>query len=123
MASPFRIVTSFYPLQIMALNIASDIPDVTVENLAPPMTGCLHDFSLTPKQLQSLSGASVLIINGRGMEAFLEKVIRRYPNLPIIVASEGQGNPHVWMSVPLARKMVARIASQLAQLDKRHQQA
>ncbi len=127
-AAPFHIVTSFYPLQIMAINVAKDIPSVSVENLTPPLTGCLHDFSLTPKQLQSLSRASVLVVNGLGMESFLDKVIRLYPKLPIIVLtqglpvliSDGQPNPHVWLSVPLAKRMVDHLSDQLGQLDAIH---
>ncbi len=35
---PFKILTSFYPMYIMAFNVAKDVPGVTVENLAPPAT-------------------------------------------------------------------------------------
>lgn len=127
-AAPFRIVTTIYPLQIMAINVANDIPSVSVENLTPPMTGCLHDFSLTPKQLQSLSRASVLVVNGLGMESFMDKVIHRYPKLPIIVltkglpvlSSNGQSNPHVWMSVPLAKQMVVQLSKELSAIDPLH---
>jgi zinc transport system substrate-binding protein len=128
---PFHIVTSFYPLQIMTLNLAKDVPNVIVENLAPPQTGCLHDFSLTPKQLRSLSKASVLIVNGQGMESFLDKVISQFPNLPVITAtegisvlrSEGRPNAHLWLSVPLAGRIIYRLASQLSILDPSHGQA
>jgi zinc transport system substrate-binding protein len=90
-APPFRIVTSFYPIQIMAMNIADGIPGVTVETLTGPTTGCLHDYQLTPEALRSLADASVLVINGAGMESFLEKVAAQYPALTVIDASRGFG--------------------------------
>ena len=42
-----KIVTSFYPMYIDAINIAGNIPNVEVVNLTQPQTGCLHDYQLT----------------------------------------------------------------------------
>jgi zinc transport system substrate-binding protein len=139
-ASPFRIVTSFYPIQIMAMNIADGIPGVTVETLTGPTTGCLHDYQLTPEALRSLADASVFVINGAGMESFLEKVAAQYPALAVIDASRGFGlvpshaeahqasrsqnhhvndgiNPHIWVGIPGAMHQVRTIAEGLAAAD------
>ena len=40
----FKIVTSFYPLYIMTLNITNGIEDVTVSNMTDNNVGCLHNF-------------------------------------------------------------------------------
>jgi len=32
------------------------------------VTGCLHDYQLTPDDLKTLSGASVFIVNGGGSD-------------------------------------------------------
>ena len=41
------VVTSFYPVWIMTLNLTSGLEDhVTVRNLAAPSFGCLHDYQL-----------------------------------------------------------------------------
>ena len=53
----YRIVTSFYPIYIDAINLATGIKDVEVVNLTPPTTGCLHDYQLTPEDMKTLETA------------------------------------------------------------------
>ena len=75
------IITSFYPMYISTLNIVKDIPNVEVLNMTTSQTGCLHDYSLSTKDLKTLSNADILIINGAGMESFLDDVIDEYSDL------------------------------------------
>ena len=89
--SEFTIVTSFYPMYIMAKNIARDIPGVRVVNLTASSTGCLHDYQLTPTDMQTLAAADVFIVNGGGMEPFADKISEAYPDLRVIDASQEQG--------------------------------
>ena len=84
-----NIVTSFYPIYISTLNIVKDIPNVNLTNMTKAQTGCLHDYQLTPQDLKILENADILVINGAGMEAFLEDIISQYPNIKIIDASKG----------------------------------
>ena len=120
------IATSFYPIYIMVRNVALDIPGVEVVNITGNVTGCLHDYHLTPSDLKRLRQAEILVINGAGMESFLDRVIEQQPDLKIIDASRdiplkrdehGHENGHVWVSVSLAMKQVQNIADQLAELD------
>lgn len=80
------IVTSFYPMYVATLNVAGGCEGVAVENLSEPQTGCLHDFQLTPQDMQLLSEADVFVINGGGMESFLTEVASEYPDLVVINA-------------------------------------
>lgn len=84
-----KIVTSFYPLYIMMMNLADGIPDVEIENMAEPQTGCLHDYQLRPRDVVCLEGADVFLANGGGMEDFLGDVLEAYPNLNILYAMDG----------------------------------
>ena len=84
-----NIVTSYYPMYISTLNIVKDIPNVNVTNMTKAQTGCLHDYQLTPQDLKTLETADILVINGAGMESFLDSIISQYPNLQIVNASEG----------------------------------
>lgn len=133
------IVTSFYPVYIATLNITSGVNGVTLRNLTQAATGCLHDYQLTPQDMTALEGADIFVINGVGMEAFLDKVILDRPRLTIINASTGidligtgqlndltapladqdkfEYNPHVWVSVTNAISQVRNIASALAKWD------
>lgn len=137
------IVTSFYPMYISTLNIVKDIPNVEVLNMTTPQTGCLHDYSLSTKDLKTLSNADILIINGAGMESFLDDVIDEYSDLKIIEASKGidliedtehddhtedhdhedhdhDVNPHVWVSISKNIEEVSNIAEELSSLDPNH---
>lgn len=82
------VVTSFYPMYIAADNIIDGAEGVRLENLSEPQTGCLHDFQLTPEDLKLLSTADVFIINGGGIETFMQKVAAAYPDLTVIEACE-----------------------------------
>lgn len=124
------IATSFYPMYIMAINIAQDIHGVQVVHMASPQSGCLHDYQLTPNDLKILEKAQVFIINGAGMEAFMDKIVQQQPDLKIIEASRdiklvkntsnGLDNPHVWVSISGAILQVKNIGAQLAVLDPRN---
>lgn len=125
-----KIMTSFYPMYIATLNVAKGVPGVEVMNLTKPMTGCLHDYQMTPDDMTRLSSANVFVVNGAGMESFLDKVIAQLPALTLVKASDGielikgegeEGdNPHVWVSVSLHIKQVENIAAQLARADTAH---
>ena len=98
------VVTSFYPMYVAAMNVVGDAPGVKLQNLSEPQTGCLHDFQLTPEDMKLLSTADVFIINGGGIEAFMEDVAKAYPNLTIVstceyleLLSDGdETNAHAW---------------------------
>lgn len=141
----FVVVTSFYPMYIAAMNVIGDTEGVTLKNLSEPQTGCLHDFQLTPADMKLLSTADVFIINGGGIEAFMEEIAAQYPELTVIEACEEiellceeahdenhdhdhdhdhdhnhDINAHAWMSVELYRKQIETIAEGLAKADAEH---
>lgn len=78
------IMTSCNPVYIATLNVVDGMDGITVQNLSQPTTGCLHDYTLTTEDMKNLSKADVLVVNGGGMEGYLEDVIAAYPKLPII---------------------------------------
>ena len=122
-----KIVTSFYPMYLDALNIVRGVNGVEVVNLTPPQTGCLHDYQLTPEDMKTLETADIFIVNGLGMESFLDKVIEAHPNLKIIDASDSpeivpimdgdKPNPHVWLSITYSIQQVKNISAKLCELD------
>ena len=127
------IVTSFYPIWIMTLNLTSGLEDhVTVRNLAAPTVGCLHAYQLQPADMKALTAADAFLINGAGMEAFLPEITRSLPDLPIVEASEGiellengsaveileaeeegETNSHIWLDPLRAVRMAENLAAGL----------
>ncbi|HEX2944393.1 MAG TPA: metal ABC transporter substrate-binding protein [Clostridia bacterium] len=125
----FNIVTSFYPVYIATINVTKGIEGVVVTNMTKPQTGCLHDYSLRPDDLKMLERADAFVINGAGMESFLDDVIKQRENLRIITAAadiplikdrDGVDNPHVWVSITNEIKCVENIADQLSAVDPAH---
>ncbi len=73
------VVTSFYPIWLMALNLTRGLEDhVTVQNLAAPSVGCLHDYQLLTSDMKTLLNADVFLVNGAGMEAFLPDIVNAF---------------------------------------------
>ena len=123
-AEGLRVVTTFYPVYVAALNVAEGVEGVEVDNLAGPHIGCLHDYQLSAGDVRRLADADLLLANGAGMESFLGKVARQAPRLRVVEVSEGiplaGGNPHVWVSFEGAKRQAANIAAALAEADPGH---
>ena len=81
------LVTSFYPEYIITLNIIDNINNINLVNMTSETNGCLHDYQLTSKDMKTLTKADALIINGGGMEPFIEDIKKAFNNLPIIDSS------------------------------------
>lgn len=121
------ICTSLYPIHIMALNITDNVPNVRLVSVKSPENGCLQDVQLSVTDMKILDSSDIFIINGAGMEGYLEKVAGSFPDLLVIDASEGLNvehndhshdiNPHVWVSISMAIQQVQSMGEQLAQFD------
>lgn len=118
-----RITATFYPIYIMCLNITDGVEGVTVSCLAPPSTGCLHDYTLTTRDAAALEECDIIVANGAGMESFLGQALMDKENA-VIIASSGynmiRDNPHIWVSVAGARHEVKTISAGLARMDSEH---
>ncbi|HNX23183.1 MAG TPA: metal ABC transporter substrate-binding protein [Spirochaetota bacterium] len=121
----FLIVASFYPVYVIALNVADGVNGARVVNMTPPVTGCLHDYSVTAGDMKNLENADIFLFNGAGMESFLDKIAGKYPGLKtaelskgisLIKSSEGE-NPHVWVSVGNAVVMAENCVKALSEAD------
>ena len=93
-SSKINVVTSFYPIYIATSNIVDGVPDIELNNLTSQTTGCLHDYQITTADMIKLSRADILVINGDGMESFIDKAMSMYQDLKIINSSEGIKENH-----------------------------
>ncbi|MCR5218910.1 metal ABC transporter substrate-binding protein [Treponema sp.] len=116
----FKITATFYPLYIMLLNITENAENVSLQMLAPADTGCLHDYSITTKDMKLISQSDVIVANGAGMEDFLDKALELTKG-SLIIASENypliDQNAHIWVSPAGAAHEVKVIAEGLARAD------
>ena len=121
-----KIVTSFYPIYIMTLNITNGAENVEVSNMAENYVGCIHDYTLTTTDLKKFENADIFVENGYDMEQFSQKIIDSYPNVKMIDSStkiidfvqEGEEvNPHFWTSIDNYILQVEAITEGLKELD------
>lgn len=84
-----RVLATTYPVYLLTRAVAQSSPDVQVDLLIPAQTGCPHDYALTPKDMQKLSQARIVVINGLGLEAFMEKPLAAAGNITVIDSSKG----------------------------------
>ena len=130
LSHPIKVVTSFYPVYIMAMNVAQGVPGVLVTNLTPSATGCLHDYAVTTRDMKKLADAQVFIANGAGMESFLERITDQYPKIRIVTLAAGISllkgaggsgdNPHVWVSISNAIREVQHLGEAMEAIDPVH---
>lgn len=102
--------------------------DITVSRLITQSVSCLHDYTLNVDQMRAIEGAQIVIINGAGLESFMDDALDRAGY--IIDASEGicaeeshhihdhedhhhEYDPHFWLSPQMAKLMVHNIYSGL----------
>ncbi len=134
------VASSFYPVYIFTLNLLNGIEEVNVECMAEQSVGCLHDYTLTARDAKLLSDAQVLVINGAGMESFLEDAFQSAPNLNVIDSSENielicksehhheednndhhhHENSHIWLSIGNAKRQVENIKNGLVKEFPQH---
>lgn len=139
------VLTTFYPVYIFTLNLLDGIDDIDIVNMTENHNGCLHDYTLMPKDMKALAAAKAVVINGAGMEEFLEKavemsdalVIDSSVGIEIIGADEEDnheheseeehshdhsGNAHIWMSPKNAVKQTENIAQELIKVFPQHEE-
>jgi ABC-type Zn uptake system ZnuABC Zn-binding protein ZnuA len=106
-------------------------PSVTVTSLVPK-GGDVHTFEPKPADLQTVASASVLVMNGLGLDDWLEKIITNaaaagtplvklgvdLPGVTLLPGEQpGSQNPHLFMDVKYAESYVDRIAAALKRAD------
>src|ERR1700730_4692238 len=99
---------------------------VTVTSIIPPGVGP-EDFEPKPDDVKKLADARLVVSNGIGLDAFLDRLLSSagggQPRLvlgdgiPAIVV-DGKSNPHFWLDPSLVKQYyVPKIAAKLAELD------
>lgn len=135
------IACTTYPVYLLTQAVTESIPDVDVELVVNQQLSCLHNYTLTMSDMKTIEQANVLVINGAGLESFLEDVLesRAYldatQGLPLLCSEghhheeaddhqeEEEYDPHGWLDPTLAGQMAQNIATGLAAQDPTHKGA
>ena len=121
-----EIVTSFYPMYIITQNITEGANNIKLVNMADVNVGCLHDYTLTTSDMKKIESADIFVINGLGMESFLDKVIEARNDLEIVdssrninnvIVDENINNPHIWTNLNNYILQIENISNALQEFD------
>ena len=140
---PVRAVASFSILGDLVREVGG--ARVSVSTLVGPDSD-VHGFSPTPTDARKLAEADIVVVNGLGLEGWLDRLIRASgTRAPVVVASAGvtpipaadehaQGgfghdhgdharDPHAWQNIANVKIYVANIRDGLAKVDPAHADA
>lgn len=124
------------------MNIADGVEGVEIKKMSENHSGCLHDFQLQSKDIRNIEKSSAFIINGAGMENFLDKITEENQTIKIIDSSVGISliheecnhdsheendfcchhhhgikNPHIWLSLENYITQISNITEGIKSID------
>ena len=121
--SRINVITTFSTLNSFVEGVGGRY--VSVQNLVP-VGASPETYQPTPGDIGKLSQAKMIVENGTGIEAWLQRTLQNAGNIsaPRIVLSDGlphiDTNPHLWMDPVNAAVYVDKIRVALAALDPPH---
>jgi zinc/manganese transport system substrate-binding protein len=135
-ASPdqkLKVVATITILGDMVKEVGGD--HVAVTTLVGP-DGDAHVFEPTPSDAKALSAADLVVVNGLGLEGWMDRLIQASGyHGPIVVASTGVKprhldedgktvtDPHAWQDLANGHRYVVNIEAALAKADPAHARA
>ena len=116
-----KISCSMFPVYDFARAVAGTSADVRL--ILKPGTEP-HEFEPSPLDVIALNDSDVFIFTGKNMEHWADKIAYTLTNTLIVDASNGiplTGNdPHIWLDLSLAQKMIYNITESLCNADPEH---
>lgn len=131
------VVATTYPGYLFASAVTRGVDGVAVERLDTGSVSCLHDYTLSVRDMQKIEGADLLVLNGAGLEDFMSDALAA-ADAAVVDCSEGvelletlghdhqegdedhdhgHWDPHYWMNPANAVTAVDNIQTALAGLD------
>lgn len=134
-----HILCTTYPIYLFTTAVTEGVEDVEVELLVDQQTSCLHNYTLTVRDMKAIEGADIIVMNGAGLEEFMDdalahsgaQVIDCSENIDLLPSldhhhhegeeeTEHEVDPHYWMDPRKADQMRDTIFKALLELDPEH---
>lgn len=129
-----EVITSLYPIYDFSIQIGKD--RVNVSLLLPPGVEA-HTFEPKPRDIIRINKADIFIYTGKFMEPWIDDVLAGIRNKKLLVVDTSKGieligessdeekghhhhgdkDPHIWLDLANAQKMVDSIAQAFAKQD------
>ena len=144
--APAQIAATTAPVYEFTLRLCQGT-GLTVTRLVTEQVSCLHDYSLSVRQVKAAEAAEVVVISGAGLEEFLSgviddsKAVDASQGIPLLTSEEGHSHshdheedhaheghhheedPHIWLSPENAKAMAQNICAGLSRKYPRYQAA
>lgn len=133
-----HILCTTYPVYLFTTAVTQGVEDVEVELLVNQQTSCLHNYTLTVRDMQAIDRADIIVMNGAGLENFMADALAQ-KDVPVIDCSESidllpaldhhhhededehEVDPHYWMDPSIkVPQALENISSQLSEWDTPH---
>ena len=131
-----QIAATTLPVYQFTLRLTAGT-DLQVTRLVTENVSCLHDYTLTVRQMRSIEGAEVVVLSGAGLEEFLgdalssaETVIDSSAGISLLEVGhhhhheggevqeehhhEHEHDPHIWLSPACAMEQAKNICAGLS---------
>ena len=99
---------------------------LTVTRLITDSVSCLHDYSLSVRQMEAVEQSRVVLLSGAGLEDFMSDVLSHAETVVDCSAGvelrEGEdgADPHIWLDPARAAQMAENIAAGLSEVYPDH---
>ena len=122
-SSQIHVVTTIAPLKEFIESVGGDKVQIIV--MVPPGAEP-HTFEPTPSQLKELANADLYVMNGAGLEFWMDRLIQgnrkmvvldSSKGIDLIQESKGEMDPHTWLSLRNAAVQVENIYAGLIEVD------
>lgn len=97
--------------------------DIPVTQIITDSVSCLHDYSLTVRQMQALEQSDVILLSGGGLEEFMEDVLDSAETvvdcgagISLRMTGDGEPDPHIWLDPQNAMVMAENICNTLTEV-------
>ena len=131
----FTIAASTYPVYLFATALTDGAEGVEVQLLINEQTSCLHDYTLTVRDMKLIEGADAIFLSGAGLEDFMSDALAS-ARAAVLDCSAGvtlleaeahdhdhdhgadcENDPHYWLDPANAALMLQTMASWLTALE------
>ena len=121
-----HVLATTYPVYLFTTAVVGDTDDIEVDLLVNAQTSCLHDYTLSVKDMKAVDRADVIIMNGLGLEDFMADALTQSSAVVIDasarfssfydIAEGEEADPHIWMFPDGALFMLESISQGLTAL-------
>lgn len=84
-----HIVATTYPVYLFTSELVKGAENISVDLMIDQPISCLHDYTLSVKDMKTLERADLIVLNGAGLEETMEDALTTVSGTPQIDCAQG----------------------------------